>query len=392
MDNTGRRTKIPAPGRSTGPGAGGLVTGWLVGRALVMGLVVAVAALAGIGPETHPLRDGSWLLDRFAYWDSYHYVRIAEQGYLPPGLPCCDQAFFPGYPLLMAAVRPLVLGSTVLAGLVVSVLGGVAAALLLARLAVERTGRPDAGRAAVLWLAVAPATVFLTTVYTEGAFLACAVGAWLAASRRHWWPAGLAAAGASALRVNGLFLLLGLAVLYAVQLHSQRARRPRSDVLALALPVLPVVAYAAYLHSRTGRWNEWRAAEAMGWSRHSDWPWAGLVHSVHDLVTAPDIWLGISRAGDLLGVMIGVVLLVVLVRRRWWAEAAYVAPGLLAVMASTIWESSLRYALTWFPAYVLLGGWSAGRAATGRVRLALVTSTALAAVALVLFATRHWVS
>lgn len=369
-----------------------VVLGWLASRALVMVLVAVVARLAGIGPETHPLRDGVWVLDRFAYWDSYHFIRIAEQGYLPPGLPCCDQAFFPGYPLLIAGVRPLVLGGTVLAGLLVTLVCGALAAAALERLAVERTGAARAGTYAVAWLAVAPATVFLTAVYTEATFLALAVGAWLAAGRHRWWLAGMAAAGASVVRVNGLFLLLGLAVMYLLQLRGEGRRWPRPDVLALALPVMSLGTYVGYLHARTGDWNAWRAAEATGWSRRPAWPWQGLVHSVQDIGSAADPWLALSRVGDVLGVGIGVVLLVLLLRRRWWAEAAYVLPGLLVVAASTIWESSLRYALLWFPAYLLLGRWSAEQHGRGRVRLAAGTSVLLAVGVSALFATRHWVS
>jgi hypothetical protein len=65
---------------------------WLGSRLLLMVSVLVVARVAGVGAERHPLASGVWLLDRFAYWDSYHFVRIAEAGYLPPGLGCCDQA------------------------------------------------------------------------------------------------------------------------------------------------------------------------------------------------------------------------------------------------------------------------------------------------------------
>jgi Gpi18-like mannosyltransferase len=164
---------------------------WLASRLLVMGLVVAVAWAAGVGPESHPLADGAWLVDRFVSWDAYHYGRIAEQGYLPPGLPCCDQAYFPGYPLLMAALAPVTGGSVYAAGLLVSLMAGTAAAALLWVLAREVAGSDSAARRAVLLLALAPAGVFFTAVYTEALFLALALGAWLAGRRGRWRVAGL---------------------------------------------------------------------------------------------------------------------------------------------------------------------------------------------------------
>src|SRR3954454_204447 len=142
---TDRPTALPVAVR--------VATAWCASR-LVLGLVVVVVGLVqGVpGPE-RATGHGAWLLERFAWWDSWHYVRIAEQGYLPPGLPCCDQAFFPGYPALMAALAPVLGGSRIVAGLAVSLLAGATAAMLLHRVA--ELQRPGSGRWAVLFLAVA---------------------------------------------------------------------------------------------------------------------------------------------------------------------------------------------------------------------------------------------
>src|SRR5438876_3814860 len=63
-----------------------------------------------------------WLMAPAARWDSVWYLAIAHDGYTEPA----RAAFFPLYPLLVAAVAPLT-GSAVVAGLGVSV-----AALLVA--------------------------------------------------------------------------------------------------------------------------------------------------------------------------------------------------------------------------------------------------------------------
>jgi Gpi18-like mannosyltransferase len=145
------------------------------------------------------------VLERFVWWDSLHFVRIAEVGYLPPGLPCCDQAFFPGYPLLIRLVMPVVGGSAPVAALLVTALAGVAAAVAVWHLVRDQVG-PRAATTAVVLMAVAPYGVFFTAAYTETLFLALAAGAWWAAGRRRWWLAGLLCAGAVSVRVNGLFL------------------------------------------------------------------------------------------------------------------------------------------------------------------------------------------
>src|SRR5581483_554825 len=96
-----------------------------------------------------------------------------------------------------------------LAGLTVSLCAGCVAVVALARLASLDHG-PDAARPAVLFLSVCPLTVFLTAGYTEALFLAFALPAWLQARRGRWWVAGALAAGASTVRVTGLFLAAAL--------------------------------------------------------------------------------------------------------------------------------------------------------------------------------------
>jgi hypothetical protein len=364
-----------------------LAAAWLGGRLLLMLTVVIVAAAARVPNETHPLRDGNWLLDRFAHWDSYHFIRIAEQGYLPPGLACCDQAFFPGYPILMAGLRPVVGGSTVLAGVVVTLIAGAAAAVSLRAWVRDALG-PQAGRRAVWWFAAVPGGVFLTAVYSEAAFLAFAVTAWLAGSRRRWWIAGLLAGAAATVRVNGLFLLAGLAVLYAVQCRTDR-RWPGPDVLALIFPLLGVAGYIAYLHHRTGDWWAWQHAETLGWGRHVVSPWRGLMVSIEQIAHAPSGWLVVTRIAEVVAVLLGSLLIVLLARRKRWAEAVYLLPSIGVIACSTLWTSAPRYAITWFPAYLVLAETDLRRAVP---RLLFAASLAAEVGLAAVFAVRHWVA
>lgn len=321
---------------------------------LILGVtVLAMAAATGQGAVGHEWATGTWWLDRFSAWDSYHFVRIATLGYLPPGLDCCDQAYFPGYPLAMAAVAPLTGGNVTAAGLLVSVVAGaVASWLLWVLVATDSRGGPLAARRAVTLLLLAPAGFFLVAVYTEALFLALALGAWLLAGRRHWWWAGLIAALAAGVRVNGLFLAAGLVVMYALQWHRDGRPRPRLDVLALGLPALSVGGYVAHLHSRTGSWDAWREAEARGWDRSVAWPWEGAAAAWRALLDSPDAWLAASRTADIVAVALGVAVTVLLARQRRWPELTFMTLTVGVVLCSTLWVSAPRYALTWFPAYL----------------------------------------
>lgn len=326
---------------------------WIVSRLVLAAVVVVGARLLDVPGPSRVSGTGAWLLERFAWWDSWHYVRIAEVGYLPPGLPCCDQAFFPGYPLLMRLLAPVAGGSVVLAGLVISWIAGALAAVLLHRLG-ERQAL-GSGTWAVVFLAVAPFGVFLSAVYTESLFLALSLGAWLLAQHHRWWWAGVLAAGASTVRINGLFLVVALAVTYAVQLQADRRLRPRRDVLALGLGPLAVLAYFGYLAIRTGDAGAWQQAQSTGWVRQAAWPWQGLTAGWNAATSAHATDLVVSRWADLASVVAGLMLVLVLARLRRWDQAVLVALNVAVLVSSTMLTSSARYALTWFPAYLLLG-------------------------------------
>ncbi len=95
-----------------------------------------------------------------------------------------------------------------------------------------------------------------------------------------------------------------------------------------------------------------------------------------------------TRTLDLAAVLGGGLLAVVLLWRRRWAEAAYVIPSVGVIMLGSVWESAGRYALAWFPAYLLLAEVTQERPRTRGAVLAL--SAALAAWITVGFALRLW--
>jgi hypothetical protein len=363
---------------------------WLGGRILLIAVVVTVPV--GLRWRGRPLHPAPWPLDRLSGWDTWHFTRIAERGYLPPGLKCCDQAFFPGYPLLIRAVMPLVAGSSLWAGLVVTLVCGVAAALALHRLTLATTSSPEIARRAVLYLALAPTGIFLTAVYTEAMFLALSVGAWLAGTRRRWWWAGLLAAGAATVRVNGLLLCASLAVMYAVQLRQDGTWRPRRDALALVLPVLATLAFVGYLAVRTGSLSAWQEAQQQGWLRRTAWPWVGLAAGWDALWQPVPGFLLLSRIGDLVAVLAGTLLTLALVRLRRWPEASYLLLNVAVLVCSTLIVSAPRYALMWFPGYIVLAEY----AARPRLRWLRLAVPALCVPLLLLFsllfAAHRWVA
>lgn len=366
---------------------------WWAGRAGLFVAVVAVSYVLALPSGGRIHGRGSWLLERFVWWDSFHFLRIVERGYLPPELPCCDQAFFPGYPFVTWLVRPLSGGNAVLAGLVVTQLAASVAVVLLWRLAARSAGGDErAGRNAVLLLAVTPFGIFLSSVYSEALFLALSLGAWLAGSTRRWWLAGVLAGAAAAVRINGLFLAAALAVMYLTQLRADGRWRPRPDAVALAVPGLVVAAYFGYLHARTGSWTNWQDAQVIAWHRETDWPWRGLARGWESLRTAPSHDLVLSRAADLVTAIAGIMLTGVLLARRRYDEAVLIGLNVAVLVCSTMIVSTPRYALMWFPAYLMAARLSVRRGGRWVVPVALAFGPALLVTFSVIFSMHLWVA
>ncbi len=242
---------------------------WLGTRAIVLLISIYSRYATSSG------RSSSWL-GLWQHWDWYRYLTIAEYGYTSGKGPAYDQnitAFLPGFPLTLRAVD-LVVRNWVVSGLLISFVAGGVAVLALARLTefeydrrhpeADPTAGRRAARIAVLLLVCAPSAIFLALGYTESLFLAFAVPAWLAARQGQWVRSGILLAFACTVRINGLFELAGVAVMF---LTSRPSRRDWTRSPALLLPVASFGVYAAYLKDITGDWLSWLHAEKRGWDR-----------------------------------------------------------------------------------------------------------------------------
>lgn len=304
---------------------------------------------------------GREALDVFGNWDAERFIRIARHGYAQP----TDVAFFPGIPLILRL--GMTLGAHPIAfGIGVSVVTSVLATWALYRLG---------GRwAAIAWL-LAPTGIFTLVPYSESPFTAAAFWAWERATKRKWGSAAVLAALASTLRVSGLFLVGALAVLALWQWWASRGGRWASaysdgsavqrdaDRLDRSLPwlLLPLAVlgvYAAYLYRLTGSWTAWFSAQATGWMRAFTWPWDCVVNSWRAIQPGMYAdhpgWVWIFRA-EFLSVIVGVIVVVVLLKRRRIPEASWVGVQIFAFSLSYWFQSVCRAVLIWFPLWTLLG-------------------------------------
>jgi hypothetical protein len=340
---------------------------------------------------------GAWLLSgaqassvegflrRWDRWDVGLFRKVAEFGYQGRPEHYADEgveAFFPGAPLVLRAVH-LVVPDWTAAGLVLSLLAGAVASVGLGRLALLE-GAP-ASRA-VLYLVLSPYAVFLFAGYSEALFLALALWGWLCARQEQWVAAGLLVAGASTVRVSGVFLACGLVVHYLVS----RRGRVRADAVALLPPFAAVAAYFAYLWAITGDPWRWFTAQEVGWGRRTTPPWEALSTTVRAAFDgsqgAEYAW---SFRAEILAVAAGLVLTTVLVRRRSWGEATYVGLSVGALATSTYYLSVGRATLLWWPLFVLLAVASVRRPWVHTAYVAL--SAPVMALLVLTFTSGRWV-
>jgi len=330
---------------------------WLLTRATTYLLVGAAAWLFASGTD---VRSPVPYLERWRHWDVRYYQTIAEFGYggdPAAGPPAPLEAFFPGLPLVLRVLHFVGFDLTV-AGLLVSFVAGAVAVVALARLGALEGGPPVGGRAVLLFL-LAPSAVFLAAGYSEALFLAFALPAWLAARRGRWLQAGLLGAGAASVRVTGVFLAAALVVEF---LTANDGRRRWRQAPWLLLPGVPVLAYMAYLHERSGDWFAWQKAQEQGWYRRFGNPWQ-VLEVTWNAATSGTYSVGYAWmfGAEILAVAVGVALTGWLLWRRRWGETTYVALQVAAFATSTWYLSVTRATLLWWPLWIGLAAWSLRR-------------------------------
>ncbi|MFI7634105.1 mannosyltransferase family protein [Nonomuraea sp. NPDC049400] len=305
---------------------------WFGSRA---GLLVATLLGTALGAYA-----GKW-----RQWDAGLFITIAQYGYDgEPGKPVDDglPAFFPGFPVVLRAVHVLV-PDWAAAGLLISLVAGAVAMVSLARLA-ELEGA--SGWMAVLGLLLYPMAVFLAAGYSESLFLAFAIPAWLAARQGLWSAAALLAAGASCVRITGLFLAVALVVEFCTSRETVRRAG------WLAVPFVPLVAYSYYHYSRSGDWLAWKHAQEAGWGRDFAWPWDAWKTTWRSAMGSDDF--AVAFRMEIAGAVVAFAVLVWLLLLRRWSELVYTGLQAAALMTSAYYLSIPRSLLLWFPLWVLV--------------------------------------
>ncbi|GGV94830.1 membrane protein [Streptomyces gelaticus] len=305
--------------------------------------------------------------DVLASWDGWWYQQIAEHGYDPrlvpiPGatgpitLEGNSAAFFPLYPALMRLVSELTGLGSYGAGMVVSVVASLVAALGIYAVT-ERLGGRRAGLAAAGLWAVWPGSGAEWAVYSDSLYVALAVWACHAVLSRRWLTAGLltCAAGLNRPTAGALIAAVAVAALLELWRHRDDILRP---VAAMAVAPLGLLAYIGWVGHEMGDYGGYFKLQSDAWAHEWDYG-----RHTFDVLTSVPVghsdYLSAWPFADLIGVgvvLLALALLSVLIRLRPPAVLmVYTVLTLVLILGSQqIFANVSRYLLPLFPLYLPL--------------------------------------
>ena len=229
---------------------------------------------------------GNLLVAPFARWDSSWYLAIAHQGYAHMDM---RTAFFPLYPLTIRGLGVIV-GSDLVAGVLVSLVSFAVSLVLLYRLTALELGSEPKARLAVMLIAFCPVAFFFSAVYSESLFLALSLGAVYRARQGRWLAASALGALGAAARNSGVMLVVPLLLLFLYGPRADRPDpgggrrgwrrvlpryRPERQILWTALVPAGLAAYLVYLAFSIGDGLAPLHAQTL-WFHHFAGPFGGV--------------------------------------------------------------------------------------------------------------------
>jgi hypothetical protein len=276
-------------------------------------------------------------------------------------------------------LAPLLGGNLILAGFVLSNLAFCLALVFLYRLTELELSDPnastasagrEAARRTIYYVAFFPTAFFFSTIYTESLFLLLSVATIYFARRRRWVLA--AAAGILAAATRNLGVALWALVMWewlrcqgwrVTKIHraqtwrnlwsGTKANWPEAIVIA-AIP-LGLLLYMAFLQINFARPLAFVEVQAA-WGRQNIGPVAVVSRELRAMAELTLTQSNLSRLLNV-GAFFAVLAMVPFIWRRLGEGYAIYVLIFLLVPASSALQSMIRYVLSLFPVFMLLGWW-----------------------------------
>ena len=352
----------------------------------MIGWVFAVKILLFlIGIESYAMlwdRHAPNLSQWFRIWDQWdfgYYQKIAESGYSGND---GSMAFYPLFPWLLRFVG-YVTGDYLTAGLIVSGIASVVAAIMLRRL-VQVDYPTSVAMRSVWFFLIFPTAYFLHVGYSESLFLALAFASILAARVERWWLAGMLGAFCWMTRGAGAVLVPTL----AIEATQQCCIRRRWNWQWLWVAVVPA-GFAVYLLMNwrtTGDLLAFLQTRKISFNQSFAFPWVGIRQAIRAHYVAPNEaeMVGVQ---ELVFVALGFVCSIVSWIKLRPMYAGWMTGSWLLFTSVNFLQSVPRYALTMFPICILFALLGRNRFWAGVITVWSLLYFALFAV---LFARGEW--
>lgn len=315
---------------------------------LVVGTITELTVGVRGNGRTSPVLEAWPFLDMWVRWDAGWYEQIALRGYTFSSTEQSAAAFFPTYPLLMRAVIALTGMNVFLAGTLVTIACGAAAAVVFSKWASAL--RPaEAGLATWLLLLWPFAFYVFGAVYSDALFLLCITSAFLSLERGRTGWATVFGILATATRPIAPAVVLGL-TLRSLERRRARGERLRAVDLLPAFAGLGLAGFMAFL------W--WRFGDPLAFATtQKGWGQLG----------GPETWLKYGALSkfkpvDLTFPALHAALAFLCLGLAWpmrktlgWGYSAYVAVAIgIPLVSSRDFIGLGRYALAVFPVFLQL--------------------------------------
>lgn len=342
---------------------------FLLSRLLIFG--------AGIlGDTMLPTEEGHWIADEqspflsmWAKWDSQYYVDIATNGYwFRPGQQS-NVAFFPLYPMTVKVFSNFFDGNLILTGFLISNLAFFGGLIFLYLLTELELGS-DSAKRAVYYLAFFPTSFFFSSVYTESMFIFLSIATMYFARKHQWmWAATF---GILTAATRNLGILMWALVLWEwmraqgwafLSMHKKETwlnlwngfKQHWFELVVISLIPLGMLVFIYFLKVNFDRPLAFIEVQAA-WGRENIGPFAVLKNNITGLLNNEVNKGWLTRFWNVTFYLLFLIMVPFIWVKLGEGYAIFVLIMLFVPSSSAI-GSVIRYLLTQFPVFMLMGWW-----------------------------------
>jgi Gpi18-like mannosyltransferase len=298
-------------------------------------------------------------LDSFFRFDSAWYNEIIQTGYSYNPEKQSNVAFFPLYPILVKAIASLTSLNVPISGLLLSNLCLILALFFVYKISNIYLNKRGCEKVLILML-VFPTSFFYSCFYTESLYLLTTAACFYFFLNKKYFWSGFFGFFASLTRVTGVIIFLAFAI-ELLWKYLKKKELPRRESLFLLLIPCGLIAYMVFL--------AWKFNEPLAFIKVQDlW---GRDERVFPLITLINYWKNINfifpkdanNAVRLLNTFfsfsfLGILLFSLVKKPLNISLLIFAFLSFFLPLSTGTTESMMRYMMTIFPIFIILGYWS----------------------------------